>query len=317
MRQNILYIFLLSILISQSCKKDPEVNIDDEEKLEIEAYLDSLGLLSSTTQDTSGLYYYPITLNPGGKSQSEGKVLSFFYSMTLLDGTVVDQYDSLDSDTLVVKQGAGAIYPVGFDYSLAHLKEGEKYGFILPSRLAFGQYSFGSLIPENAIIRLEIELLEIRSEEDVLDEEYDLITQYLTANDLQDTVEYLSNGMVYHLLYAGGGAAPTVDSIVSVAYTGSFLDNSVFDQVSSGDPFQFFYGKDQVIPGLEIGIGRMVVGDRAMIIVPSYLGYKESAQVLPPYLTNDMISELIVPAYAAKIGPYKPLIFEIQLIDVN
>ena len=71
------------------------------------------------------------------------------------------------------------------------------------------------------------------------------------------------------------------------------------------------------IPGFEIGIGQMAVQERALVIMPSYLAYRESAQVIPPFLTNEMVDLEIIPTYASKVGPYKPLIFEIQLIGVN
>ncbi|MAE87767.1 MAG: hypothetical protein CMB80_33845 [Flammeovirgaceae bacterium] len=317
-----LLVYTLSFVVLLSCKKDPEITIDDQEATVIEAYLDSMGLSSDVGQDTSGLYFYPITINPSGKTQAEGNVLKFFYNMALLDGTVIDQYDSLDADTLVVQQGVNAIYPVGFDYSLAHLKEGEKWGFVLPSRIAFGDYSYSSLIPENAIIKLEIELLEIHSEDDVLDEELDLIYDYMINNDLRDTVnyplnqpEFLNNGMLYKRLSTGGSLRPAADSTIGVRYVGYFMDGTVFDRET--DLFEFIYGQQQTIPGFEIGIGQMAVQERALVIMPSYLAYRESAQVIPPFLTNEMVDLEIIPTYASKVGPYKPLIFEIQLIGVN
>lgn len=307
-----------------SCKKDPEIHIDDQEADQIEAYLDEAGLSAIVGQDTSGLYAYPITLNPGGKTQAEGKVLRFFYQMSLLDSTIIDSYDSLDADTLMVKQGANAIYPVGVDYALSYLKEGEKWGFILPSRIAFGAFSYSSLIPENAIVRVDIELLEILSEEDILDDELDRINSYISTEALRDTVanplnqpELLPNGMVFKRLRAGGSLRPAPDSLITVTYEGRFLSNEVFDRAPNADAFEFFYGQEQTIPGFEIGIGRMAVQEAALVIMPSYLAYRESAQVIPPFLTNEMIDLEIVPAYIAKVGPYEPLIFEIQLIGVN
>ena len=316
-------IFLVSLLIL-SYQKDPDISIDDQEVIEIESYLDSMGVLDLATIDTSGIYYYPITENPTGKSQSSGSVLSFFYSMTLLDGTIIDQYDSLDADTLIVKQGVSAIYPVGFDYSLGYLKEGEKWAFILPSRLAYGDFSYSTLIPENAIIKLEIELLQIQNEEDILNNELDLIYDYMVDNELDDTVknplnrpEILPNGMIYKRLSYGGSARPANDSTITVTYEGRFLDDAIFDRVQNPDYFEFVYGQSKTIPGFEIGIGRMAVQERALLIMPSYLAYKESAQVIPPFLTQNMVDMEIIPTYAAKVGPYKSLIFEIQLIGVN
>ena len=314
----------LVVLIILSCKKDPEVVIDSQESNLIEAYLDSAGLLDVVAQDTSGLYSYPISLNPGGKTQSEGSVLKFFYQMSLLDSTVIDTYDSLDADTLIVRQGASAIYPVGFDYALGYLKEGEKWGFVLPSRIAFGNYAYSTLIPENAIIRLEIELLEIQSEEDILDNELDQINNYVTTASLRDTVnnpynqpEYLPSGMLYKRLGLGGSRRPGPDSLITITYEGRFMDGTVFDRATNSDPFEFYFGQAQVIPGLELGIAEMALQESALLVIPSYLAYRESAQVIPPFLTEEMINLEIIPSYSGNVGPYQPLIFEIQLIGVD
>ncbi len=317
-------IFFVIVLIILSCKKDPEIVVDSQKSELIETYLDSAGLLDRVSQDTSGLYFYPITLNPSGKTQAEGSVLKFFYQMTLLNGTIVDTYDSLDADTLIVKQGVSAIYPVGFDYALGYLKEGEKWGFVLPSRIAFGDFSYSTLIPENAIIRLEIELLEIQSEEDILDNELDRINTYITSASLRDTVnnpynqpEYLPSGMLFKRLRLGGSRRPGPDSLITITYEGRFFDESVFDRVTNTDPFEFYFGQSQVISGLELGIAEMALQESALLVIPSYLAYRESAQVLPPFLTEDMINLEIIPSYSGKVGPYQPLIFEIQLIGVN
>ncbi len=324
MNYKLLLAFFVLCAVFWSCKKDSEISIDEQEATEIAAYLDSMGLSSEASLDDSGIYSYPIVLNPGGAAPSSGSVLSFFFSMELLDGTVIDRYDSLDTDTLRVKLGAEAIYPTGVDLALGYLKEGEKWGFVLPSNQAFGDFSYSTLIPENAIIKLEIELLEIQSEEDILNEEAVLIYDYMMTHELEDTVanplnqpELLANGMLYKRLAAGGALLPAVDSTVRVTYEGRLLNGEVFDRASSPDYLEFVFGQGKIISGFEIAVGRMAVQERALVIMPSSLAYRESAQVVPPFLTQNMVDLEIIPTYASKVGPYKPLIFEIQLIDVN
>lgn len=314
---------LTCLLILVACKDDEGISTSEKEQQLIQAHIDSLAV-DVVQDEESGLYFYPITINPDGKTQNEGNVLSIFYRMEVLGGNTIDVYDSLDQDTLMLKQGVNAIYPVGLDLALGYLKEGEKWGFILPSNIAYGDFSYSTLIPENAIIEIEIELIKIQNEEEVLEDELLEIAAYVNNNGLRDTVsnplnqpELLANGMVYKRLSAGNGARLTIGELGTVTYEGRLMDSTVFDRAPAAAPFEFIYGEGTVIPGFEVGVSRMQGGERALIIMPSYLAYRESAQVVPLFLTSQMVDLEIVPQYVEKVGPYEPLIFEIELINVN
>lgn len=324
MKQFFPYVFILTLAGVLSCKDDESISTDEQEEQLITGYLDSLGVLESVGQDESGLYYYPITLNPSGKTQSSGNVLSIHYRLEVLGGQVIDILDSLDQDTLVVKQGANAIYPVGLDGALEYLKEGETWGFVLPSDIAYGDFTYSTLIPEKAIILAELTLLKIRTEDEVLEDELEAISQYVDEAELRDTVnhplnmpENLGSGMVYKRLVAGTGERPEAGQTVTITYESRDLEEVVLDRAAAAAPFEYLYNEGIVIPGLDAGIGRMQAGETALLIMPSYLGYRESAQVIPGFLTADMVEMEIVPAYAEKVGPYEPLIFEVKLVEIN
>lgn len=320
-----LYFYLVfAVFLLASCKKDDESNFVSNIDEQILAYLDSMNI-TDAGQDSTGLYAYPIRLNPSGKTQSEGNVLSFFYSISVMNGQTLDVKDSLDSDTTIVKQGVWAIYPVGLDHALSYLKEGEKWGFVLPPDIAYGSYSFSTILPEQSIILIEIDMLSIQKEDDVLEKELKIINNYSVKAELSDTVNHplnqpqtLPNGMIYKRLKLGtGSSTPTSGQLVSVTYEGRFLDSTIFDIAPNADVFQFIKDEDALIPGFEDGVARMKVGEKSLIIMPSYLGYRESAKVIPEYILDDMIKLKIVPDYCAKVGPYQPLIFEITLVDIN
>ncbi len=321
MKHQILFLLFLSLCFLIACNEDGKSAISVSEDAFIQSYLDTLDFDITTSE--SGLKRYPILLDANAKTQLEGNVLTFFYQLSVLGGSIVDVRDSLDSDTIVVKQGANAIYPIGIDEALSFMKEGEKWGFVLPSSLAFGDYSFSTLIPKNAILLADIELLKIRSEDDVLEEELDLITAYVENEALRDTVTnplnlpvILNNGMVVKRLKEGMGR-PNPGQLMESSYTASFLDKEIFQSASKVNPFEFFYGETGVIPGFDDALNRMEFGERLLAIMPSYLGYRESAQVIPPFLTEDMIDLEIVPGYSAIVSPYKPLVFEIELIPAD
>ena len=70
----------------------------------------------------------------------------------------------------------------------------------------------------------------------------------------------------------GAGAKPTVADTVPVHYEGRFIDGGVFDSsYERGEPASFPLGR--LIPGWQVAIPQMGVGDTIEIAVPADLGY--------------------------------------------
>ena len=85
---------------------------------------------------------------------------------------------------------------------------------------------------------------------------------------------------------------------VTVHYEGKFLDNKVFDSsYSRNHPIQFVLGQGSVIAGWEQGIATMRQGEKAILIIPSYLAYgnKKSGQI-PPNTPLVFTVEIIKPS---------------------
>lgn len=71
----------------------------------------------------------------------------------------------------------------------------------------------------------------------------------------------------------GTGEEAAIGNIVSVHYTGTFQDGTVFDSSVGGPPFQFILGAGQVIPGWDQGLQGMKVGGKRLLVVPPDLAY--------------------------------------------
>ncbi len=96
-----------------------------------------------------------------GRAAEKGDIAVVHYIGTLLDGTKFDS--SLDRGqpfSFVV--GAGQVIQ-GWDQGVLGMKAGEKRGLILGSELAYGEYGAGGMIPPNATLIFEVELLEINA----------------------------------------------------------------------------------------------------------------------------------------------------------
>lgn len=88
---------------------------------------------------------------------------------------------------------------------------------------------------------------------------------YITANGITATKH--PSGMYYQVITPGSGATPTVNSTVSVNYTGKFTNNSVFDSGSTSFPL------GGVIEGWQIGLTLIQKGGKIKLIIPPNLAY--------------------------------------------
>jgi FK506-binding protein 4/5 len=83
-----------------------------------------------------------------------------------------------------------------------------------------------------------------------------------------------------------GDASPLEGDTVTVDYTGSLDDGTVFDSSKNAgrDPFSFVLGKGQVIRGWDTGVSTMTKGEVSRLIISSEYGYGSSGSppTIPP-----------------------------------
>ena len=109
----------------------------------------------------SGIQYQVLTAAEGEKPQATDTV-KVNYRGTLIDGT---EFDSS------YKRGEPAVFPLnrvisGWTEGVQLMSVGSKYKFTIPSDLAYGPNGNPPVIPGNAVLEFEIELLEIVKEEE-------------------------------------------------------------------------------------------------------------------------------------------------------
>lgn len=116
-------------------------------------------LLEGMTKTASGLWY-TITKNSENKKPEVGKTVMVHYRGMLLDGTVFDS-SYQRNEPIAFPLGKGQVIQ-GWDEGIALLAKGETAKLVIPSHLAYGERGAGGVIPPNATLIFEVELVDIR-----------------------------------------------------------------------------------------------------------------------------------------------------------
>jgi len=119
-----------------------------------------LGNLSEGFKETeSGLRFKIIQKGEGAKPE-KGQTVAVHYKGMFSDGGVFD--DSY-------KRGAPIEFPIGqgnvipgWDEGIMLLNKGDKARFVIPSNLAYGEQGAGGVIPPNATLVFDVELMEVK-----------------------------------------------------------------------------------------------------------------------------------------------------------
>lgn len=144
-----------AIKVFEEAKAEAE-RIAAEKEAEAKAKLAELTKGATTTE--SGLMYIMREEGNGEKPQAS-QVVKVHYEGKLVDGTVFDS-SFKRNQPIEFPIGVGRVIP-GWDEGIALLSVGGKATLIIPSELAYGARGAGGVIPPNATLVFEVELVEI------------------------------------------------------------------------------------------------------------------------------------------------------------
>jgi len=119
----------------------------------------SAGESSNMITTASGLKYEDLIVGTGATAQA-GMDVTVHYTGWLENGTKFDS--SLDrGDPFTFRLGTGMVIP-GWDEGVAGMRVGGKRKLIIPPQLAYGATGAGGVIPPNATLIFEVELLDVK-----------------------------------------------------------------------------------------------------------------------------------------------------------
>jgi len=130
--------------------------IVEQQKAKAEALA---GITEGFDKTDSGLFYKTETVGTG-TNPSQGQNVSVHYEGSLLDGTVFDSSYKRNAP-IDFTLGEGQVIK-GWDEGIALLSKGAKATFIIPSDLGYGSAGAGGVIPPDATLKFEVELIDFK-----------------------------------------------------------------------------------------------------------------------------------------------------------
>ncbi len=125
----------------------------------------------------------------------------------------------------------------------------------------------------------------------------DANAKFLADNARERGVIIRPSGLQYKIVHNGFGKRPRLTDIVTVYYTGSLINGTVFDGTEPGLPAQFKCSG--LIPGWTEALLQMREGDKWHIVIPANLAYGARG------------------AGQGAIPPNQVLVFDLELISVT
>lgn len=253
----------------------PNVNIDASDASE---FIDPDIEIVETE---SGLQYQDLVLGDGAVAEV-GSTVSIHYTGWLIDGT---EFDSSIEGGVPISFALGTGYVIpGWDEGLLGMKVGGKRLLVIPSTLAYGETGAGGgLIPPDATIVFEVELVALPSADDFIVPDIEVVTT--------------DSGLIYQDLVIGEGEVAKVGDAVVMHFKGYLIDGLVFASsvAQQDEPLSFIIGADMMIAGWNEGAVGMRIGGTRLLIIPSDLGFgpQGAGGVIPPNAMVILEVELI------------------------
>lgn len=271
------------------------------------------------TKAENGLHYKFFNQNEDGVKAQEGEGISIRYILKSKskDSTFFDSKNSNPEGVNQLMLQKSTVYG-GIEDALKMMAKGDSAEFILNADSFFlktnGSPQLPPFIKPGDHLVFAVKMVDIRSKKELEENqkaqraEQEAKLQVMKEKEVADMDKYLvdnkitakpqASGLIFIETKKGTGASPDTLDMVKVHYHGTFLDGNVFDSsVKRGEPMVTGLTFDRIIRAWTLALPQMKKGGKAKIIVPSELAYGM-------YGYNG-------------IPPYTPLVFELELVDIN
>ncbi|XP_017284993.1 peptidyl-prolyl cis-trans isomerase FKBP10 [Kryptolebias marmoratus] len=183
------------------------------------------------------------------RTSAASDFIRYHYNGTLLSGETFNSTYSRNStyDTYV---GQGDLIK-GLDEGLLGMCVGERRIIIIPPFLAYGESGYGSKVPPQATLVLEVLLVDVFNPNDNVTSEVKEVPKGCTRRTV--TGDYIR----YH-------------------YNGTFHDGTAFDSsYQRNSTYNTYIGMGYVIRGMDKALQGLCTGEKRRIVIPPHMAYGE------------------------------------------
>lgn len=281
-------------------------------KKEQEALQNYIKTNNITAQPTASGIYCIETAPGSGMKIDSGCQVKVNFKVSTIEGKQI--FSTFDRPEPVSFTYGKRFDTPGLNEAVGMMKKGTKATVIVPSNMGFGDAGRGALVPPFSTLVYEVEIKDVMTKaqydkeqadlkkkedakkEQAKKEESSLLQKYLKDNKI--TVKPTADGLYYVEKIKGTGPKAEPGKKVKVHYVGTLLNGKKFDSSRDrGQPLEFTIGKREMIQGMDEGISMMNQGGKALLIVPSSIGYADRNM--------------------GDIPPYSTLVFDVELLEVK
>ncbi len=305
--KSLLLIFTVAFAAS-SCLKldsdyDKQVQLDDER---LNTYFEQNGI--NPQKHSKGFYYMPMMQTQSGAELNANDVVSFYYTISLLDGTVIETNNLPDKEPAKVKLLSYTIIPEGLDFAIRMMRVGEEYRFFMPSYLAYGSYKSADF-DAYSLFKIDVKVVAVHTEGQINAILQDSLDTYMAANYLH----YLKteSGLYFVDSISGTGNTPYGGSGVVIDFSRKYINNTL---ITAKEDVLVYLNGQQAVPGLEEGILLMKQGGEAILYMAPSLAFKNSLCVIPQKTRKELLQRNVI---SSEVLPYSIVKYVVKLKSVN
>ncbi|MEI7499381.1 MAG: FKBP-type peptidyl-prolyl cis-trans isomerase [Bacteroidota bacterium] len=247
----------------------------------------------------TGLYYKLFNVSKDTVKARVGDWVSLTMRYSYKDSILFNSKSSMGSPVrfqLPPSEFKGDIYE-----GIRLMSPGDSADFIVNAdslfTKTFRQPKRPPFIDSNSVIHFYISLISVDSPSTLMKNEEVSLKKYI--DDKKITVTPTVSGLYFIETVQGKGMKIDSGCWVKAQFKVSLIDGKqIFSTFDRGEPMQFEYGKRFDTPGFEEGVGKMMKGGKAMLVVPSKIAFGEMGR-------------------GAMVPPYSSIIYDIEIIDVQ
>lgn len=245
-----------------------------------------------------------------GRAPRDGEILKINFSFVTLQGDTLLDFFNREPVTVIY---GDSYLGEGFTEAMRYVPEGGEGHFVIPSSLAFDSDGLEDYIEPYTSFFLNVKNIDIMTVDEYEEEEKKLKDAEETENQRRLAEEPANmakfikehnvnvapseTGVYYLEIKTGTGDKPEEGDMVSVYYNMYNIADKLVDSNYGIEPLSFVYGSGEMVPGIDEAMGKMRVGGKATIIVPSAMGFGDIA------VDKDLPANSIV-------------IFDLELVEV-